>query len=164
MTKAVWTGAVTAAAVLFLSSPVFAANDTKTVTVNVNVLAKARLDIGTGPIVFDDADPDSITVLTATAPFSVDAKVRTTASGAVSLTVSASDLANGSAVIPITDLHFAAGGGLTVAGNVSTGGTSAGSWTGSGRHQGTHTYTLPNSWGYLTGTYTTVLSYTLTTP
>jgi hypothetical protein len=48
-----------------------------------------------------------------------------------------------------------------------TSGTTAqavGNWTGSGNRTGTQTYSLPNSWDYVTGTYTTTLNYTLTVP
>ena len=33
-----------------------------------------------------------------------------------------------------------------------------------GTHNGTQTYTLVNSWNYVTGNYTTTLTYTLTAP
>ena len=48
MSKAVWSGVITAAAVLMLSSPAFAqpATDSKNVTVSANVDAKAKLDLG----------------------------------------------------------------------------------------------------------------------
>ena len=37
-------------------------------------------------------------------------------------------------------------------------------WTGPGARSGTQTYSLPNSWTYTVGSYTTTLNYTLTAP
>jgi len=165
MIKAVWTGAVAAAAILLLSSPVSAQQtDTKTVSVNATVNARAKLTLGSAAITFADADPDVTPTLTATA-FSVDVKARTTAAGTVSLTVSAPNFTSGSDSIPIGNLQWTATGtAFATPGTMSTSAISAGSWTGSGNQAGTHTYTLANSWAYNTGSYGTTITYTLTAP
>jgi hypothetical protein len=165
MTKAVWTGAVTAAAVLFLSSPVMADQKTATVTINADIKAKAKLDVSPSTISFDDpADPT--TTMTATAPVTVSVKARTAATNNVTLTVQSDhDLQAGSDNIAIGNLSWTAGGELTAGTMVNQpSAASLGSWTGSGNHTGDQTYKLANSWTYNIGVYSATITYTLTAP
>lgn len=166
MKKAVWSGIVTAAAVLFVGTPVFAqtfANAGINVTANVN--AKAKLTLGTAALTFADADPDTDPTIVAPL-FSVDVKARTTAGSAVTLTVLADDdLLSGTDVIAINNLTWAAGGaGFSAGTSNKTTAQTVGSWSGSGNRAGSQTYSLVNSWAYATGVYTAVLTYTLTVP
>jgi hypothetical protein len=166
MTKAVWTGAVTAAAIVLLSSPAFAQQTAgATVSVNVNVNARAKLTLGTATIDFLDADPDLSTTLVS-APFAVDVKARTTRLGTVRLDVSAPDFTGGGgSTIAIGNLSYGASGtGFTATAPFTTAAAQAGTWTGSGNQGGTHTYTLANLWAYNTGIYGTTVTYTLTAP
>ena len=166
MKKAVWSGVITAAAVLILGTPAFAqttANAGIAVTANVN--AKAKLTLGTAALLFADADPDTSPTIAAPA-FNIDVKARTVANGAVTLTVvSDDDLLSGTDAIGIGALTWAASGtGFSPGTSNKTTAQTVGAWTGSGNQTGTQTYSLANSWTYATGTYTAALTYTLTVP
>ena len=164
MKKAVWSGIAACFGVLVMSSSVYA-QSTGNINVQVNVNARAKLAIGTGTITFNDADPDVVTTFTS-APVSLDVKARTTAGGAVTLTVQAAgNFTNGSSNIPLNTLQWTATGtGYQAGSSDSTTPQTVGTWTGSGHQSGSHTYTLPNSWSYATGTYNVTLNYTLATP
>jgi hypothetical protein len=166
MKKAVWSGIVTAAAVLCFSAPAFAqATHTGAITVTANVNAKAKLTLGAASIMFADADPDvSPTVSAGSIP--IDVKARSSANGAVTLTVLASDdLKAGTNVIAISNLTWATSGTGFQAGTANkTTAQTVGAWTGSGSPSGTQTYSLVNSWTYATGTYSVTLNYTLSAP
>ena len=77
MSKAVWT-AVAALTVFAAASPAAAqTNATATVNVTVNVSARATLDFhGTNSVTFADADPDTISSISAPA-MTIDVKGRT---------------------------------------------------------------------------------------
>ena len=172
MKKAVWSGIITAVGMLAMSTSVYAQGQTASGTVNVNatVSAKAKLTINggaTASINFADADPDILATVPAN-PLSIAVKARTTANGAVTLTVRASqDLTSAASdTIDIgalkwtsTGANFAGSGTSSMAAEVNVM-----SVTGSGNHTGVQNYTLDNSWAYATGTYTTTLTYTLTAP
>lgn len=164
--KAVWSGVLAAAAILSLSTQAFAqATDTASVTVSATVNAKAKLTVGSATVSFADANPDVTPLLSATA-VTLDVKARTSTSGNVTLTVQASDdLSNGTDAIAISNLTWTATGSNFAAGTMSkTAAVSVGSWTGAGTQSGTQTYKLVNSWGYVTGSYSTTITYTLTAP
>jgi hypothetical protein len=166
MSKAVWSGVLTAAAVLLFAGHANAqATDTASVTVSATVNAKAKLTMGSTTASFADADPDVTPLLSASA-ISVDVKARTTAAGSVTLTVLASDdLSTGSDAIAISNLTWTVTGTNFAAGTMSkTAAQSLGSWTGGGTQSGTQTYKLVNSWSYKTGSYSTTITYTLTAP
>ncbi len=167
MKKVVWSGIVTAAAVLCFSVPSYAQTTVPgSINVTASVNAKAKLTLTGGPIVFDDADPDVSATVTATTPVSIAVKARTTAAGVVTLTVEATqDLTSGTDTIAISNLGWTASGTGFVGGTSNT--TTAqtvGSWAGSGNMSGTQTYVLTNSWAYATGSYVTTLNYTLSVP
>ena len=84
----------------------------------------------------------------------------------MALTVQAAgNFTNGSSNIPLNTLQWTATGtGYQAGSSSSTTPQTVGSWTNSGQQSGTHTYTLPNSWSYATGTYAVTLNYTLATP
>jgi hypothetical protein len=166
MMKAVWSATIATAAVMLVSTSVYAqTTQTGSINVTANVNAKAKLTLGAPSITFADADPDVVTTMVASA-VNIDVKARTTAAANVTLTVLASnDLVSGSDTIGIGLLTWSASGSGYVAGTSNkTTAQLVGSWTGSGSPSGTHTYSLPNSWSYATGTYTVTLNYTLTVP
>lgn len=167
MQKVIWTGFVTLAGALMLSAPAFAqATDNGSVTVRVDLTAKAKLDLDATDVTFTDADPDLSPVLTANAPLGIRVKARTSAAGSVALTVlAAGDLSAGGATIPIANLQWAGGGSGYVAGTGNASSAQAvGNWTGSGDYAGSQTYTLQNSWAYNSGNYAVVMNYTLSVP
>lgn len=159
-------GLSTAAAVLLMSSSAFAQSTaTASLSVTVNVAARARLTLSAPSITFIDQDPASVATLSAT-PLTVDVSARTGAASNVTLTVLATgDLTSGTNTIPVNTLAWTVGGAGFAAGTSSAStAQSVGAWVGSGARSGTQTYTLPNSWSYAVGTYTTTLNYTLTAP
>jgi hypothetical protein len=164
MKKAVWSGIAAVVGVLVMSSSVYA-QSTHNINVQVTVNARAKLAISTGAITFVDADPDLTPTFTS-APISIDVKARTSAGGAVELTVQAGgDFTNGTVDIPLNTLQWTSTGtGYVNGSSDSNTPQTVGSWIGSGHQSGAHTYTLPNSWSYATGTYAVALNYTLATP
>ena len=167
-TKAVWGGILTAAALVLVSTQANAqAVDQKTVTVSATVNAKAKLTLGSTTATFNDADPDVTPLLTATAAISVDVKTRTAAANTVTLTVQADGALTNAAsdTIAINQLTWTASGTGFAAGTMSSGAAQTlGSFAGGGNATGNQTYQLVNSWNYRTGTYSAIITYTLTAP
>jgi hypothetical protein len=169
MKKVVWSGLATAVAVLAMSTPAQAQlSASDTVSVSATVSGRAKLDVNIAAISFADEDPDVVALIPASAAVGIDVKVRTTANGAVSLTLKADqDLTDTgtSATIPISNLKWTVAGAGLAAGTAATSDVVLGSWTGSGNRNGLlQNYTLDNSWAYATGTYSAVMTYTLTAP
>lgn len=171
MTKAVWSTVTTAAAVvLFSASAVSDASAQTTaggsLNVTVTVAGRAALALGAASVAFTDADPDTTPTLTSSG-LNVTVKARTAPTSSVTLTVLASgDLSAGGGVnIPVSTLGWstASAGFVNGANSVSTA-QSVGTWAGPGARTGTLVFSLPNSWTYATGTYTTTLNYTLSVP
>jgi hypothetical protein len=152
---------------VLMAGGAFAASDSKPLTVNATVSARASLSIGQVAIHFVDADPDGTPSISATEnPVSVTAKVRTGSATTATLThLAGGDLVSGSDNIAIGNVTWTVTGAGYQAGtmNKSTAQT-AGSWTGSGNRSGTFSYFLANSWNYATGSYTASSTYTLTAP
>jgi|APFre7841882654_1041346.scaffolds.fasta_scaffold10918_6 hypothetical protein len=153
---------------LSTSIPVFAAQQAQNLTVNMGVLARAKLTLGVSAINFPDADPDTIPSIAATEnAVSVTAKVRTGLSSTATLTHRASgNLSAGPGItIPIGNVTWTATGAGYVAGTMSSSAdVRAGSWTGSGSYSGNFSYLIVNSWSYVIGNYTVSSTYTLTAP
>jgi hypothetical protein len=145
----------------------FAASDSKPLTVNATVSARATLSLGQSAINFPDADPDMVNPIDATEnAVSVTAKVRTGASSTATLThLAGGDLMSGTDTILIGNVTWTAAGAGFQAGTMNkSSAQTAGSWTGSGNRSGTFSYFLANSWSYATGTYAASSTYTLTAP
>ena len=145
---------------------VWAATDAQTLTVNVTVSDRAKLTLGTGAINFADADPDVMPSIAAVEnPVTVTVKAQTGGASTVTLTIQANgDLESGSDTIDIDNVTWTASGAGFVAGTMDTAVQTAGSWTGSGRRDGTFSYFLGNGWGHAAGSYTQTVVYTLTAP
>ncbi|MCJ7641935.1 MAG: hypothetical protein MUO29_08590, partial [Desulfobacterales bacterium] len=132
----------------------FAATDSKVLTVNATVSARATLTLGVATINFPDSDPTTVPSISATEnPVSVTAKVRTGAASTATLTcIAGGALISGTDTIAISNVTWTAGGNGFVGGTMSsTLGQSAGSWTGSGNNSSTFSYSLANSWSYAAG-------------
>jgi hypothetical protein len=172
MTKAVWSTLTTAAAVALFSAlaPANASAQANTatgsLTVSVNVAGRATLALSAGSITFADADPETVPALTSSG-LNLTVKARTAPTANVTLTVLATgDLSAGPGVnIPVSTLTWstASAGFVNGANNVATA-QPVGNWSGPGARTGTVVFSLPNSWTYATGTYSTTLNYTLTAP
>ena len=145
----------------------FAATDSKVLTVNATVSARATLTLGVAAINFPDSDPTAVPSISATEnPVSVTAKVRTGAASTATLTcIAGGALISGTDTIAISNVTWTAGGNGFVGGTMSsTLAQSAGSWTGSGNNSSTFSYSLANSWSYAIGSYSQTVTYTLTAP
>ena len=156
-----------AIAALALVQPLGAATATSNVTVAATVAASAKLTLGASTLTFPDADPETVPSINATeGAVSITAKARTSAAGAVTLTLLAGgDLTSGANTIAISNVTWTASGTGFVAGTMNkTTAQSVGSWTGSGTQTGTASFKLANSWNYATGSYTGSATYTLTAP
>jgi hypothetical protein len=154
---------------LFLTSvSVFAVQQGQNLTVNMGVVARAKLTVTPSTINFPDADPDAVPSIPANEnAISVTANVRTGASSTATLTHRASgDLSTGSGIkIPIGNVSWTATGTGYVGGKMSSSSdVLAGSWAGSGSYGGNFSYFIVNSWSYTTGNYTVSTTYTLTAP
>lgn len=144
-----------------------AASDSKTLTINATVSARAKLTISPTTINFPDADPDVVDPIPATENgVSVEAKIRTTGAGVATLTcLAGGDLTSGTDLIDIGNVTWTASGGGYGAGTMSDAvAQSAGSWSGSGSRSGTFDFFLANSWAYAVGNYAQDVVYTLTAP
>lgn len=166
MKKAVWSGILAVVGALALSTPAFAQPTTATVTVNATVAAKAKLTVSANAISFADADPDTVSVIPANTGLDITVKARTSVGGSVSLGVVADGPLTGpSGNIAISALKWSSTGtSFNGTGTSNTSSQTVVSFTGSGTRTGTQSYTLDNSWAYATGSYTAVLTYTLTAP
>ena len=139
----------------------------RTFTLSVNLAARAKLEFGSLALSFLDSNPDSVPSVPANVnPLSVTSSARTGSSLTTTLTCLASgDLTTGSDTIPIGNMSWTATGSGYVAGTMSNStGQAAGSWAGSGKRAGTFSYYLASSWLYITGVYSTTITYTLTGP
>jgi len=148
---------------------VFAAEDSKTLTVSATVSATAKLTLSAATLTFPDTDPDTGGGLISPTEgaITVTAKGKTSAAGNITLVVASDgDLISGTDSIPIGALRWTGAGAGYVAGptTMTNADQSVGSWTGSGSYVGTNTFTLTNSWAYMTGNYGATLTYTLTAP
>jgi hypothetical protein len=165
MKKTVWSAALTAAAVVMFSGTAYAqATATGTVNVSMNVNARAKLTFDRANVSFADRDPDAFATVEAN-PLDVTVKARTGATEEISLTVVASgDMTGTGGTIPINQLSWTGTGNLVGGTADSTNAQTVGSWTGSGNRTEQQTYALANSWAYATGSYSTIMTYTLTVP
>ena len=145
-----------------------AASDSKTMTINATVSARAKLTISPTTINFPDADPDVTNPIPATEnAVSVNAKVRTSAAGAVSLTCLANgNLVSGTDSININNVTWtvASGTGFSAGTLSSSAAQTVAGWTGSGNRSGTLNFFLANNWAYTVGSYTQTVDYTLSAP
>jgi hypothetical protein len=153
-----------------LGGAAWGATDTQNLTINATVAASASLKLTPSVITFPNSDPDTVLSIPSS-PVSIDVetRVKTGSSGTVNLTV----LANGdlSSTVPtnetiaISNVTWTATGTGFIAGTMNkTTAQSAGTWTGSGRRDGTFSYFLANSWSHPVGTYSATATYTLTAP
>lgn len=141
--------------------------DTKTLTINATVKARAKLTLSPDTINFADADPDDLPSIAADYPVTVTAKVRTGSSSKPDLVVQANgDLKNANGdIIEIGNVSWnATGSGFKDGTMDKSTAQDVASWTGSGNRSGTLRFFLANSWDYATGSYTATATYTLTAP
>ena len=167
MKKVILVLVVVVLGLFLMAGGALAANDTKNLTVNATVNARATLTLGQTAINFPDADPDvTASIPAAENAVSVTAKVRTGSSSTATLThLAAGDLVSGSDTILIGNVTWTASGTGFQPGTMNkTTAQTAGSWTGSGNRTGSFSYFLANSWSYATGNYTASTTYTLTAP
>lgn len=153
---------------VLMAGGVFAATDTKTLTIIATVASRAKLALGQSTIHFPASDPDTdANPIPATEnPVSVSAKVTIGGAAVATLThQAASDLGDGTGSIPIGNVTWTVTAAGFQAGTMNkTLAQTAGSWTGPGNKPGTFRYFLLNSWDYTPGGYSATSTYTLTIP
>jgi len=152
---------------ILIAGGVFAASDSKPLTINAEVSDRASLTLEVATINFPDTDPDTTPIPATENSVDVTVKVRTGSASAVTLThQAAGDLTNPALdAIPIGSVTWTATGGGFQAGTMSsTVAQTAGSWTGPGNRSGTFSYFLVNSWNYAIGSYSVSSTYILSTP
>jgi hypothetical protein len=150
-----------------LGSRAHAVTSTQTMTLTATISPSVTLSLGSNSITFGNADPLSVSSIAATeGAITVTAKARTPFNVGVNLTVLASDdLKSGSSTIGIENVSWTATGSGFQGGTLSkTAAQTVGSWTGPGTRSGTISYSLTNNPSFPTGTYSTTLTYTLSTP
>ncbi|MGO9020402.1 MAG: hypothetical protein ACLQVJ_18855 [Syntrophobacteraceae bacterium] len=159
-----------AMALIWLSLPLSLNAATSIVITDVNAesTCSATLTINTASITFPSANPDLVPSVAATQGLvPVTASVQIEDQSTVTLTALAGgDLVSGGNKIPITAVSWTAdnNSGL-IAGTMSKDTpVLAGSWMSSNSYSGTFSFFLANSWSYATGTYSQIITYTLTAP
>jgi hypothetical protein len=153
-------------ALLLAQAPV-SGPQTASATLSVNLGSHARVAFATTTLMFPDADPDLVPVVTAVPQnIEITAKARTPRNAQVSLTLQAADdLRSGVNTLPASLIKWAATGTGFVPGtlNRATAQTVA-TWTGSGVRSGTQNFAFENKWTHPPGTYSVTLIYTMSTP
>ncbi len=152
---------------ILIAGGVFAASDSKPLTINAQVSDRASLTLEVATINFPDTDPDTTPIPATENSVDVTVKVRTGSASAVTLThQAAGDLTNAALdTIPIGNVTWTATGAGFQAGTMSsTVAQTAGTWTGPGNRSGTFSYFLVNSWNYAIGSYSVSSTYILSTP
>ena len=153
-------------ALLLAQTPV-SGPQTASATLSVNLGSHARVAFPTTTLMFPDADPDLVPVVTAVPQnIEITAKARTPRNAQVSLTLQAADdLRSGVNTLPASLIKWAATGTGFVPGtlNRATAQTVA-TWTGSGVRSGTQNFAFENKWTHPPGTYSVTLIYTMSTP
>jgi len=155
------------AMVLLLSSAMLAATGSATLTINATVASRAEIALAPTTINFPDASPTVTPSIAADNPVAVTARVRTGRTTAATLTVAApADLISGSDTIAINNVSWTASGAPFIAGtmNSTTPQNAATFANGSGLFSGTFNFFLANSWAYNIGSYSGIVTYTLTAP
>ena len=148
-------------------APAGAGAQTATATLSASVLPAARLTLSSTSLTFPDADPNTVGQVSALGgPISITAKGRASQGAQVILTVLASDdLRSSVNVIPASALTWTASGPGFTGGTLNkTTAVTLGLWSTSGVQTGTQTWLFRNLWTYATGTYTVVVTYTLSAP
>jgi hypothetical protein len=138
---------------------------TDVATLNATISGMARLSLSSATLTFPDADPDTVPQIAASqGPITITARARAAATGAVTLTLRASDdLRSGLITIPADRITWTSTGAGFAAGTLSAAiDRTVASWAGSGVRTGTQTFFFRNLWTYATGTYTLTMLFTLT--
>jgi hypothetical protein len=157
-----------AAAAVMMAGPSASAQTTlatQNLSVSANLGSRASLTLGSATLTFPDADPATVSTLTAPL-LTVGARARVAPGTAVSLTVLAGGDFVGPSTIPASDISWTAAGDASFVGGIlnTTTAQSLAAFTGPGAHNGTQTYSMPNDWAYAPGAYAMTVTYTLSIP
>ena len=140
---------------------------TASATLSLNIGSHARVAFASTTLMFPDADPDLVPVITAVPQnIEITAKARTPRNAQVSLTLQAADdLRSGVNTLPASLIRWAATGSGFVAGTLNRASAqTVATWTGSGVRNGTQSFAFENKWTHPPGTYSVTLVYTMSTP
>ena len=135
-------------------------------TLSVSVGAQARLVFTATTIVFVDANPDQVPLVSGSPALGITAKARVQRNSQITLTVQATDdLRSGVTTLPASLISWNGTGDGFVPGVLSsTSPQVVGSWTGSGTRDGTQTFAFRNDWTHPPGTYSVTFVYTMSMP
>jgi hypothetical protein len=133
-------------------------------TVNVTILARAKLTVSPLTINFPAANPDTSPSVHADNLVNITGGARSTATGTLDI-LAHGDLISGSHTIPIGNVTWTATGqgfqsgtmNKTTSQRVATFGASA-------QYSGSLDFVFTNSWNYLPGSYSATATFTLTAP
>jgi hypothetical protein len=143
------------------------AQSTANVGATFMVASQTKLTLSISTLSFPNADPDTVpSIPAAEGAIMITAEARATAGNQVILTVLASDdFRSGMNTIPVSKLTWTTAGPGFIGGTMSRSlAQRVATFGDSGTNSGTQAYSLANSWTYPTGSYSTTVTYTLTTP
>ncbi len=133
-------------------------------TVNVTVVARAKLTVSPLTINFPSANPDITPSVHADNLVNVTAGSRTTAAGTLDI-LAHGDLISGSYTIPIGNVTWTATGQGFQGGTMNkTTSQRVANFGASGSYSGALDFVLANSWLYPPGNYSITATFTLTAP
>ncbi len=133
-------------------------------TVNVTVLARAKLTVSPLTINFPSANPDTTPLIHADNLISITANSRTTGTGTLDI-LAHGDLTSGSNTISIGNVTWTATGQGFQGGTMNkTTSQRVGNFSPSGSYAGALDFAFSNSWDYLPGNYSATATLTLTAP
>ena len=136
-------------------------------TLSLNLMGRAKLEMGMAGVSFPEADPDSVPSIAASQnPIPVTCSMRTGSALTATLNcLAGGDFISGTSSILVGNMRWEATGSGYVAGTMNkTTRQVAGNWTGSGRFAGAFSFFFANSWSYNAGNYSTTISYDLIAP
>ncbi len=138
-----------------------------TFALSLNLMGRAKLEMGIAGISFPDADPDSVPSIAASQnPIPVTCSIRTGSALTATLNcLAGGDFMSGTTSIPIGNMRWEAAGSGYLAGTMNKATRQvAGKWNGSGRFAGAFSFFLANFWSYNAGNYSTTISFDLIAP
>ena len=147
--------------------PAVSSAQTRTATVTVSINGLARMSLSANAVTFPDSNPSLVPQVAPTSgPLNITVKARTPLNATIRLSVLASDdLRSGVRTIPAATITWTATGPGFVPGTLNTATPqSVGSWIGSGVRTGAQSLLFANSWNHPVGTFTTTMTYTLSSP
>jgi hypothetical protein len=142
----------------------FAKSTATNMSVNVTILARAKLTLNPSTINFPSASPDTTPNIPADNSVNIVVSSRSTATATLDV-LALQDLTSGSFTIPIGNVTWTASGQGFQAGTMNrTTSQRVGTFSSSGSYIGMLSFAFANSWNYFPGSYSAIATFTLTAP